>query len=407
MIRLFRAVAVLLSLLSVACGDQSSSSSAVVTGFTVTPGDGEVTLSWDSHPGQIYAAYYKVGSSVTVADYDNLIVPVTSPYVVPNLANKTQYSFILTATNSGNIAGPATPVVTTVPGTGGGGIAWTIGTPLAAAALLGVAYGNNTFVAVGTAATVFSVNYSNSNTGGVGLWTRATSLPAGLAAPLSAVIYDGSRFVALGFDGSVITSIDTLVWNAAMPVAGGEQMNGLAYGNNTYVAVGSGGAIASNTGAAASGAWTAQASGTTQNLNGVSFLHGVFVAVGAQGTLLTSPDGVTWTARASHTGQNLWHAAFGAATYVAVGESGTILSSSDSATWQLQTSPTIANFYSICFGTNSQFVAVGDAGAVAYSTSGASDSWTVSKAGSTSLFSVTAGGVLVAVGEAGANVSGK
>jgi Photosynthesis system II assembly factor YCF48 len=410
-IRVFRTAAVLSLLLLGACGDQSSSSSTVVTGFTVTPGDGEVTLSWDSRPGQIYAAYYKVGSSVTVADYDNLLVPVTSPYVVSNLTNSTQYAFILTATNEGSTAGPPTPVVTTVPGTGSQGIAWTIGTPLqtsTSAALRSIAYGDGNFVAVGTGADVFGSNASNSNTGGLSPWTRATTLPSGFGDDLSSVIYDGARFVALGLNGSIIISTDTLVWTAGMPIAGGKGMNAIAYGNNTYVAVGFGGVIVSNNSDLSSGAWTLQSSGTNLDLYGVAFVNGVFIAVGSQGTLLTSSDGVTWTPRNSTTTENLWQVAFGANTYIVVGDSGTILSSSDSATWQQVAlgTTTTQSFYAVCFATNAQFVAVGDAGIVAYSTTGASDTWTVSTVGDKDLYGVTSGGVVVAVGAIGANVSG-
>ncbi len=45
--------------------------------------------------------------------------------------------------------------------------------------------------------------------------------------------------------------------------------------------------------------WTTQTSGTDNVLRGVVYAGGQFVAVGNQGTVLTSPDGVTWTAQTS------------------------------------------------------------------------------------------------------------
>jgi hypothetical protein len=51
------------------------------------------------------------------------------------------------------------------------------------------------------------------------------------------------------------------------------------------------------------------------------------VAVGWNGAILTSPDGVTWTQRDSGTSNNLSGVAYGNGTFVAVGWHGTILTS--------------------------------------------------------------------------------
>ena len=68
---------------------------------------------------------------------------------------------------------------------------------------------------------------------------------------------------------------------------------------------------------------------------------GLFIAVGASGTLLTSSDGTTWTAQTSGTSNNLRAVAYdGSSTLVAVGFSGTILTSSDGTTWTSRTSGT-------------------------------------------------------------------
>jgi hypothetical protein len=150
-----------------------------------------------------------------------------------------------------------------------------------------------------------------------------------------------------------------------------------------------------------------QTSGTTQDLYGVKYVNGDFIAVGAQGTLLTSHDGVTWTSRASHTSQDLYQVAYGVGTYVAVGYAGTIVSSTDGAIWSAQNSPTSNGLYAIVFGGNDQFVATGDSGTIVYSSTGTNDSWTTTTAGSADLLGITSGGVFVAVGASGANVSGR
>ena len=72
---------------------------------------------------------------------------------------------------------------------------------------------------------------------------------------------------------------------------------------------------------------TAQTSGTSNNLIGVTYGNGLFVAVGTSGTILTSPDGVTWTQRTSGTDDTLRGVTHGNGTFVAVGIYGTILTS--------------------------------------------------------------------------------
>jgi len=64
----------------------------------------------------------------------------------------------------------------------------------------------------------------------------------------------------------------------------------------------------------------------------------LFVAVGDNGTILTSSDGTTWTSRTSGTTEYLRGGAYGNSTLVVVGLSGTILTSSDGITWTSRTS---------------------------------------------------------------------
>jgi photosystem II stability/assembly factor-like uncharacterized protein len=211
-------------------------------------------------------------------------------------------------------------------------------------------------------------------------------------------------------DGSVITSTDAATWTEGTSI-GSAGMNALAYGaGTTYVAVGDGGVIYKNTTAGVTGAWTVKASGTTNDLYGVSYVNGIYVAVGAGGVLLTSTDGDTWALRTSNTSNDLHQVAFGASTYVAVGDAGTIVSSTDAATWALQTNPTVPateDLRTICFGPDAQFIAAGTAGTIVYSTTGLATSWSASNAGSITLNSIVPSDVFIAVGAGGAYVSGK
>ncbi|WP_169741350.1 fibronectin type III domain-containing protein [Andreprevotia chitinilytica] len=408
MIRILRSLGVILSLLLLAACNNGSSDgpSTAPTNFVAAAGEGQITLTWDTVPGQTYWLFYKAGASTSSGDAGAKIIPnVTSPYVLTGLTNGTQYAFVLNATNDGSKAGPSTPSISTSARLVGPTATWTVGTALTTNTLTSVAYGNSNFVAVGAAGTVYAAPYSYTSTGGVTAWTKPTGLPASLSSNLTSVIYDGTRFDAIGADGSTLVSTDTVTWTAATAATGGT--NALAYGNGVYVAVGNGGSIQSNATAALAGAWTAQLSHTTNNLYGVAYVNNKFVAVGASGTVLTSTDGVTWTSWASGTTNNLRQVAFGLSTYVIVGDAGTVISSPDASTWTVQTSPTTQNLYAVCFGLDNQFIAVGTAGTVAYSTTGATGSWAVANAGTTDLFSIAPAGVFIAVGTAGANVSAK
>ena len=66
--------------------------------------------------------------------------------------------------------------------------------------------------------------------------------------------------------------------------------------------------------------WTTRISGTSYGLNGVTYGNNTFVAVGGS-TILTSPDGVSWTIRTSGTSYGLNGVTYGNNTFVAVGGS--------------------------------------------------------------------------------------
>ena len=79
--------------------------------------------------------------------------------------------------------------------------------------------------------------------------------------------------------------------------------------------------------------WAAAPSGTTQNLWGICYGGGQFVAVGENGTILTSPDGSIWTKRAGGVSGWMTSITYALNHYVAVGENGTVLVSLDGISW--------------------------------------------------------------------------
>ncbi|MBF0593185.1 MAG: VCBS repeat-containing protein [Nitrospirae bacterium] len=85
--------------------------------------------------------------------------------------------------------------------------------------------------------------------------------------------------------------------------------------------------------------WTPRSSGTSQQLNGLIYGGGRFVAVGSAGTIVTSPDAVTWKTVSSGTQSDLNDVAYGNGMFIAVapvaGQGGNTLTSPDGETWTI------------------------------------------------------------------------
>jgi len=220
-------------------------------------------------------------------------------------------------------------------------------------------------------------------------WTERTS---GTTNALNGVTYGNGTFVAVGEVGTILTSTDGVTWDTK--TSGTTQgLEGVTYGNGTFIAVGGSGTILTSTDGVT---WNTRTSETTNHLYGVTNGNGTFVAVGGSGTILTSSDGVTWSTRTSGTTQGLHGVTYGNGTFVAVGWYGTILTSTDGVTWTERTS---GYFYILegvayCDGT---FIAVGTSGTILTSPDGVN--WNTRTSGTSSdLEGVTYGdGILVAV----------
>jgi len=156
------------------------------------------------------------------------------------------------------------------------------------------------------------------------------------------------------------------VW---LPVpAAGDSVLGVAWGNGTFVGVGTTGAHTSADGAAWS-AWPITLDGDA--LVRVAWSGSLWVAVGDAGRVYSSPDGTVWTPRSSQTTRDLAGVAWGGGTWVAVGELETVLTSPDGITWtQVRSAP--SGYLTSVAWTGSGFVAVGQGGRLLTSPSGSS-----------------------------------
>lgn len=166
--------------------------------------------------------------------------------------------------------------------------------------------------------------------------------------------YDGSGlYLAAGADASlakVLTSSDGVMWEQnPLTSSIDKALYGIAYVNGLWVGVGDGGTILTSSDPS-SGIWTVRSSNTTEPLRDVVFNGSdQVVAVGYNGTILTSEDGIEWTAQISgvadedgEDGEDLWGIEYDpAGLYVAVGTFGTILTSNNGEDWVKRASPSL------------------------------------------------------------------
>ena len=176
---------------------------------------------------------------------------------------------------------------------------------------------------------------------------------------------------------------------------------GVTYGDSTFVAVGANGAILTSPDGSI---WQAQTSNrTNERMGEVAHGNNTFVAVGTSGTTLASTDGKTWNVQNSGTTNALAGVTYGDSTFVAVGTSGTILTltSSDGTNWQTQAPSTTKLLSEVTYG-NGTFVAVGASGTILTSPDGISWSDLTSTGTTNDLEGVAYGsGTFVAVGASG------
>lgn len=176
------------------------------------------------------------------------------------------------------------------------GVHWTSRSSGTYEQLFGITYGNGIFVAVG------SGSYRSE---GVpeGMPTTILTSPDGIhwtsrssgwiGEPLRAVAYGDNGFMAVG--GTVLTSSDGTAWVENFPsgeIGIGLSPLGVAYGGDRFVVIASGSsfmlpAYEILTFSGSSG-WSAKTFGGNTILDGITYGNGTFVTVGSNGTILQS-----------------------------------------------------------------------------------------------------------------------
>jgi hypothetical protein len=207
-------------------------------------------------------------------------------------------------------------------------------------------------------------------------WTLAQA-PAS-PATWSTVDFLNGQWIALSQTGSTATSTDGSTWTDQSAPVGSWQS--VAYGSGHYVALSSADAVPNEMISTNGLQWSTrpglpgtpkQAGRPAQNgqWTGITYGHGLFVAVSAVGTVDTSPNGVTWTQRFWRPEDSFTSITYGDGRFIAVdGAQGDILLSLNGVNWSLIYKPLTGavpapagglHFGAVAYGSGN-FVAFGD-----------------------------------------------
>lgn len=193
-------------------------------------------------------------------------------------------------------------------------------------------------------------------------WHEQTAVTS--ANLLKAKLVNGVYYV-LGANGTYLTSYDGSTWTIG--ACGSSDLRDIAVnaGNTLYVAVGANGKIyTSPDPIAASPVWTEKTSGSSETLTTVLYNASNWWVYGTNGAILKSADGTVWT------NMSIAASAFSSngiivngTTRVYFGANGNIVSTTDGVTYVQRVSGTTVNLLSGCFG-NGKYVVVGQSGVV-------------------------------------------
>jgi hypothetical protein len=407
------AALLLVSLVS-ACGGGAGGSAPPPGGFTVTPGNGQATITWTASPGVQYWLMY--APTATPIDISNppsnhaWATSISSPYVITGLTNGVTYSFAMNARTDGGKGGAQTASQSVTPHYAG--TAWLAGTGTGTSNLRGVAYGTSTadslnyFLAVGDSGAVYKVLDGVSQSISGYAWTSVSTAPS-LA--YKAAINALSKYIAVGANGAIVSSADLVAWTATSSPVVTTSLNALASNGAAVVAVGDGGTLIYSTDGSTWKSGIVTSGSSSANLYGVAYSPYTtsWVAVGAGGALLTSADAMNWSVGNSGVTKNLYGVAASAGNVlVAVGDSGTLVTSSAGGAWTSKTLGTASGTLFAVSTDSAQFLVTGAGGILFSSLDGTTWSAITRTATNRDLLAIVgSASKYMVVGIAGANVS--
>lgn len=187
-------------------------------------------------------------------------------------------------------------------------------------------------------------------------WTAGTSTGK---TDLESIAYGLGTYVAVGGTASAVSSTNGTLWlNRTIPTLGAGTYSAVAYGNGTFVAISTGNNV---TVSSANGiAWSsAGVLPSTSTWNSIAYGNGRFVAIatGSRSIAISLDKGASWKAVTPGLPQSAtWSKiAYGQGLFVAVATGGVVAATSpDGINWTARTLPASASWASVQFGnTNS------------------------------------------------------
>ncbi len=327
--------------------------------FTISAEDSDITFADDAET-----------SDLTIGGTAALNAPSGTLTVNGNLINNGTFSndglLVITgsSTVSGTLTGSSTLGNVTATSSGeffNSAAVWQEGSASKSSQWSAITYGGGTFVAVSWDGDVMS------SPDGV-TWTTRTQ-PVGDS--WQWVTYGDGLFVAVASTGSnrVMTSPDGITWTSRTAAAM-NNWSSVTYGNGLFVAVACG-VNASSCNTTGGGyrvmvsedgiIWTGVVAPEANQWKNVTYGNGLFVAVASTGSdrVMTSPDGITWTSRSAASASGWQRVVYGEGRFVAVSETDTAMSSEDGITWTTRITPGNSDWYGLAYG-GGYFAALGD-----------------------------------------------
>ena len=222
--------------------------------------------------------------------------------------------------------------------------------------------------------------------------------------------YGNGKYIVVGSDGYIMTSIDGHTWNTPIQV-GAQAWYSTAYGNGKYVVVGENGYCSTSENGII---WTTPSQIGTSTFTSIIYNDEsqLFVAIQSDGYIYTSSNGASWTQSGAISGSpknSAWtNVAYGNGKYVAVGHGATLGGyfsvSTDTITWTAAESFTDEYIRGLAFGEG-KFVTIGYGGYALTSSDGVS--WSSQQIDDTNRWTTIAygAGMFLAVGKFGYSTS--